>query len=269
MPSPTPPTLTHAKLLLAISCIGLTVAAHAQAVDEEAWRFSVGMGLMSQPKYPGSSETRVGAMPTFSASHGRWQIGALPGAGVPVGVSYTLMQDGPWRLGVGVGTSLGNPRKGNENNNFSQLGTIEQTTLGTLTGSYTEGAWAANASIASDVGGHAQGTRAMLDVMYRIRPTDRLSLSVGPGLTWMDSRYASTYYGVSDTQSANTGYAAYKAGAGLSALRLSAGADYQLTREWSLSAKLGLTQLQGDAAGSPTVDKKNQASYGLFANYRF
>ena len=108
-----------------------------------------------------------------------------------------------------------------------------------------------------------------MDVMYRTRPTNHLSLSVGPGLTWMDSRYASTYYGVSAEQSANTGYAAYKAGAGLNALRLSASADYQLTREWGLSAKLGLTQLQGDAAGSPTVEKKNQTSYGLFANYRF
>lgn len=269
MPSHTLLSPAPAKLLLTMTCLGLTMAAHAQTVNEEPWRFSVGMGLVSQPRYPGSSETRVGALPTFSASHGRWQIGALPGAGVPVGVSYALMQDGPWRLGIGVGTSLGNPRSGKENNNFSQLGAIEQTTLGTLTGSYTEGAWAANASIVSDVGGHTQGTRAMLDVMYRMRPTDRLSLSVGPGLTWIDSRYASTYYGVSDTQSLNTGYATYKAGAGVSALRLSAGTDYQLTRDWSLSAKLGLTQLQGDASGSPTVDKKNQASYSLFANYRF
>jgi MipA family protein len=269
MPSPTSPTPKHIQRLLAMTCIGLAVTAHAQAVDEDAWRFSAGVGVISQPKYPGSSETRVGALPTFSASHGRWQIGALPGAGVPVGVNYTLMQDGPWRLGVGVGTGLGNPRNAKDNNSFSKLGSIEQTTLGSLSGSYTEGALAANASIVSDVGGNGQGTRAMLDVMYRTRPTDRLSLSVGPGLTWIDSRYASTYYGVSDTQSANTGYAAYKAGAGVSALRLSAGADYQLTRDWSLSAKLGLTQLQGDAASSPTVDKKNQTSYGLFANYRF
>ena len=259
----------HIKLLLALSSIGLTLSAQAQAVDEEAWRFNVGVGAISQPQYPGSSETRVGVMPTFSASHGRWQIGALSGAGVPIGVSYSLMQDGPWRLGVGVGTSLGKPRDGQENNNFSQLGSIAQTTLGSLTGSYTAGAWATSAGIVSDVGGKGQGTRAMLDVMYRTRPTDRLSLSVGPGLTWMDSRYATTYYGVSATQSANTGYAAYKAGAGVSALRLSAGADYQLTRDWSVSAKLGLTQLQGDAASSPTVDKKNQTSYGLFANYRF
>lgn len=269
MPPHSYPSPTRAQLLLALSFVASATVTHAQPVDDDAWHFSAGMGVISQPRYPGSSETRVGALPTFSASHGRWQIGATPGAGAPLGVNYTLMQDGPWRLGVGVGTGLGNPRNAKDTSNFSKLGTIEQTTLGSLSGSYTEGALAANASIVSDVGGNGQGTRAMLDVMYRTRPTDRLSLSVGPGLTWMDSRYASTYYGVSDTQSANTGYAAYQAGAGVSALRLSAGADYQLTRDWSLSAKLGLTQLQGDAASSPTVDKKNQTSYGLFANYRF
>lgn len=269
MPSHTHPSPTHVKILLALSCIGLAMASHAQAVDDEAWHFSAGMGVMSQAKYPGSSETRVGALPTFSASHGRWQIGAVPGAGVPLGVSYTLLQDGPWRLGVGVGTGLGAARNAHDGSGFAKLGTIEQTTWGSVSGSYTLGAVAASASIVSDTGGHQQGTRAMLDVMYRTRPTNHLSLSVGPGLTWMDSRYASTYYGVSAEQSANTGYAAYKAGAGLNALRLSASADYQLTREWGLSAKLGLTQLQGDAAGSPTVEKKNQTSYGLFANYRF
>lgn len=269
MPLHTPSGPTHAKLLLAWSCIGLTIASHAQGVDDEAWHFSVGMGVMSQAKYPGSSETRTGAMPTFSASHGRWQIGAIPGAGVPLGVNYTLVQDGPWRLGVGVGTGLGSSRGANDGSSFAKLGSIEQTTWGSVSGSYTLGAVAASASIVSDAGGHQQGTRAMLDVMYRSRLTDRLSLSMGPGLTWMDRRYANTYYGVSAEQSANTGYATYKAGTGLNALRLSVGADYQLTREWGLSAKLGLTQLQGDAASSPTVDKKNQTSYGLFAHYRF
>ena len=249
--------------------MAVTAASQAQAIEEESWHFSAGMGLMSQPKYPGSSENRVGALPTFSASNGRWQWGATPGMGVPLGVSYKLLQDGPWRLGVGVGTGLGSPRNGKEDNSFSKLGTIEQTALGSISGSYTQGAVAASASIVTDIGGHQQGTRALLDVMYRTRPMDRLSLSVGPGMTWMDSRYANTYYGVSADQSAKTGYTAYKAGAGLNALRLSAGADYQITHEWQVSAKLGLSQLQGDAANSPSVDKKTQTSYGLFANYRF
>lgn len=267
---PTPPlTLRTATCLLTLAGLTLNAAAQAEDPKDNTWRFTAGLGLVSQPNYPGSSESRVGVLPTFSARHGRWQIGAVPGAGVPLGVNYTLVQDGPWRLGIGVGTGLGDSRKAKDDSSFARLGAIEQTTWGSVSGSYSLGALAAQASVVSDVGGHAQGTRAMLDVVYRSRPTDRLSLSVGPGITWMDPRAASTYYGVSDAQSSNTGYAAYKAGAGVSALRLSAGADYQLTREWGLSAKLGLSQLQGDAAGSPTVDKKNQTSYGLFANYRF
>mgnify|MGYP002776466746 CR=1 FL=1 len=259
----------YAMPLLALAGLAFSTLTHAQAVEDDAWHFNAGVGLMSQPTYPGSSETRTGALPTFGARKGRWQLGAVPGAGVPLGVGYTLMQDGPWRMGVGVGTDLGRSRNGSESSKFSNLGAIEQTALGSLSGSYTQGALAASANIITDIGGHQQGTRALLDLSFRTRPMERLVLSAGPGMTWTDGRYAQTYYGVSAAQSASSGYATYKARAGLNAWRLGASADYQLTHEWSLSAKLGVTQLQGDAANSPSIDKKTQTSYGLFANYRF
>ena len=240
----------------------------AQPVDDDAWHVSVGMGLISQPKYPGSSDTRMGPMPTFSATKGRFQIGALPGAAVPLGLGYTLLQEGPWRFGVGIGTSLGNPRGGNDGSNLSGLGEIKQTTLGTVSGSYTQGPMTTMANLITDIGGHDQGTRATLDVMFRTRP-GRLVWSAGPGITWMNSQYAQTYYGVTAAQSTSSGYSTYQASAGVNAVRLGAGVDYELTREWRLSAKASVSKLQSDAANSPTIDKGTQSSYGVFANYRF
>ena len=227
------------------------------------------MGLMSQPKYPGSSETRMGPMPTLNVTKGRWQIGAVPGVGVQLGVGYTLLQDGPWRFGVGLGTSMGNPRNANDGSQQSRLGDIKQTTLGSVSGSYTQGAVTASASLIGDIGGHQQGTRALFDVMVKTRPMDKWVFSAGPGITLMNSQYAQTYYGVSAAQSASSGYAAYQASAGVNALRFGAGAEYELTREWRLGARLSASKLQGDAANSPSVGKGTQSSYGLFANYRF
>ncbi len=241
----------------------------AQPVDDDAWHGSVGMGVVSQPRYPGSSETRAGAMPTFGVTKGRLQLGALPGAGASLGVGYTLLQEGPWRLGLGVGTSLGKPRTANDGAALSGLGEIPNTTLGTVSGSYTQGAVTASASILSDLGGNQQGTRALLDLAFKARPMDKLVLTAGPGITLMNSQYAQTYYGVTAAQSAGSGYSTYKASAGVNALRFGASAEYHLTRDWSLGARLNLSRLQGDAANSPTAEKGTQASYGMFANYRF
>ena len=255
-------------LSMALASVSVSPLALAQPVDDGAWHFNVGMGVFAQPKYPGSSEMRAGAMPVFNATKGRLQIGALPGAGA-LGVNYNVFQEGPWRFGLGLGTSLGNPRNANEATALSSLGEIKQTALGSLSGSYSEGAVSASASVIGDIGGHQQGTRALLDVMFKTRPLEKWVLSAGPGVTLMDSQYAQTYYGVSSAQSASSGYSTYKASAGINALRLGASANYELSREWSLGARFSLFKLQGDAANSPTVEKGTQASYGLFANYRF
>ena len=152
--------LRPATCLLTLAGLTLNAAAQPEEPNDQAWRFTAGLGLVSQPNYPGSSERRSGVLPTFSASHGRWQFGALPGAGVPLGVNYTLVQDGPWRLAIGVGTGLGDSRKAKDDSSFARLGTIEQTTWGSLSGSYSLGALSTQASVVSDMGGHAQGTRA-------------------------------------------------------------------------------------------------------------
>jgi outer membrane protein len=256
-------------LLMVLPSMAVSPLVLAQPIDDDAWHFNVGMGVIAQPKYPGSNETRTGAMPVFNATKGRFQIGALAGEGGPLGVSYTLIQEGPWRLGLGIGTGLGNLRTANEGTELSSLGEIKQTTICAVFGSYSVGAVSTSASIVRDIGGHQQGTRAIVDVMFRARPMGKWVLSAGPGMTLMDSQYAQTYYGVTADQSASSGYSTYRATAGINALRISANASYELSREWSLGAKLSVTKLQGDAANSPTVKNGAQTSYGLFANYRF
>ena len=72
--------------LLALSGLACSTLTHAQPADDDAWHVNAGVGLMSQPQYPGSSETRADALPAFGATKVRWQLGAVPGAGVPLGV---------------------------------------------------------------------------------------------------------------------------------------------------------------------------------------
>jgi outer membrane protein len=263
------PSLKPIVFSVALTAMAVSPMVLAQPVDDDAWHVSVGIGVTAQPKYPGSSETRTGAIPVFNASKGALQIGALPGFGVPLGVGYTVLREGPWRLGLGIGTSLGSQRTSSDGDALSRLGEIKQTLSGAVSGSYTEDAVNASASVISDLGGQNQGTHALLDVFFRAKPIDKWALHAGPGITLMDKQYAQTFYGVTSAQSTSSGYAVHSASAGVSALRFGAGAVYEMTREWSLGAQLSVSKLQGDAAKSPAVENSTQTGYGIFTNYRF
>ena len=59
-------------LALSTACVGMFIGHGALAQDTaDSWRFSAGVGLVSQPKYPGSADTKTTVLPVFSAHYGR------------------------------------------------------------------------------------------------------------------------------------------------------------------------------------------------------
>ena len=227
------------------------------------------MGLVSQPKFPGSSDTRTSVLPLVSANYGRYIIGAVPGAGVPVGVGAYLVQDEHWRLGVGLGMHLQKPRKESDSARLNGMGDITTTTLGSVFASYNQSWWRLGGNVVTDLGGNRQGTRVSIDLETHYSPTDRLTLTAGPGFTWTDGTYAQTFFGVTGAQSAHSGLPAYTARSGVNAVNFNLGAQYQLSPQWGLGARWSTSRLRNDAANSPVTEKRSQNTFGLFASYRF
>jgi len=184
-------------------------------------------------------------------------------------VSYALIADGPWRVGVGLGMAFERGRTVSDSAIAAGLGDIGRTALGSVSASYHSGWFGARGSVVTDVGGHQQGTRASLDLDARYTVLPNLVLSAGPGLTWADRAYTRTYFGVNAAQSAATGLAAYDPGAGINTLRFNIGAMVWLSSAWSLSGRITASRLQGDAGASPITEQRSQTSSALFANYRF
>lgn len=235
----------------------------------DTWQFSAGMGVMSRAKYPGSSETKTTALPLFSANYGRFFIGGVPNAGVPLGAGVNLLQSGPWRAGVAVGFNPGKARRESDAARLKGMGDIDGTVMGSVFGSYDDKYFAVKSSLVTDVGGKNQGTRFSMDLEGKYAVSDRLMFSAGPGFTWADSKYTQTYFGVTAAQSASSGLAAYSASSGLNNVRFSLGANYKLTPQWGLMTRITTESLRGDAVKSPLTEKKSQNSLGVFANYRF
>lgn len=270
MPFILPPCLRTGFALLALAAAGAGQEAPAPVAD--SWHFLAGAGIASQPKYPGSARRLNTFLPLLSANRGRYFIGGMPGAGVPAGVGAYLLQDGPWRAGVGLGANLRSPRREADSPRLHGLGDIHGTALGSLFGSYTFEALVVRSAVITDLGGQGQGTRVALDLEGRFSPVPRLMLSAGPGLTWDNGQYSQTFFGIDGRQSANSGQAPWRAGSGIHTLRFALGADYQFGGAWDawgVGAHLTLARLQGDAARSPVIESRSQDSFGVFASYRF
>lgn len=85
--------------------------------------------------------------------------------------------------------------------------------------------------------------------------------------SWGSSKYMQTYYGVSDAQSAASGFARHDAGAGIYAWSIDLDWNHKLTARWSVLAAAGVTQLTGEAGDNPIVQRKTSPTGSLKVTY--
>lgn len=240
-----------------------------QTAGDDAWRFSAGLGVFSRPKYPGSGDAQIVALPLVTANYGRYFIGGTPGAGFPFGVGFNLIQNESWRFGVALGGELTKPRKASDAPILQGWGDIPEAALGSVFAAYTHDWLTVRGFLVSDISGKDQGTRIAIDVEGKYPVNERFALSAGPGVTWANGRYTQTFFGINAEQSVIAGVPQYSAGSGVNTVRFSVGAQYQLNAQWGLGASVVAAWLQGDAKRSPITEDKIQTTYGVFASYRF
>src|ERR1700730_13699537 len=99
--------------------------------------------------------------------------------------------------------------------------------------------------------GHHEGVLASFGIDATYHATQRLSLSMGPDVTWVNTQYAMTFFGLDAPQSEIAGIAPYRARNGINSVGGSVSANYMLTQHWLLAAHATYGRLQGDAANSP------------------
>jgi outer membrane protein len=236
---------------------------------EDRWLFSAGGGIFNHPRYPGSDQRKTEFFPLVSASYGRYFIGGAPDTGAPFGLGVNFIRNDNWRVGMAIGGEFRKPRKASDASILNGWGDIPATALGSVFAAYTRDWFSAKGTVTSDIGGKHEGTRASLDMEAKYSPMDRLTLSAGPGVTWADTKYTQTYFGIDAAQSAIARVPQYTARSGINTVRFSVGVEYRLTPQWNLGARMTAARLRGDAANSPITENKSQNVFGVFAIYRF
>jgi outer membrane protein len=202
-----------------------------------------------------------------SINYGRYFIGAAPGGGAPAGIGAYLVRTEHFTFGLDVGGDFRKPRRASDDPILHGWGDIAGTARGGIFASYSLEWLSVRGSVSA--GGHHQGVIASLGVEAKYRPTPRLTLSIGPELTWVNEQYGKTFFGIDAAQSEIAGIAPYSVKSGINTLGAQVGARYALTQHWSLAAHVSYGRLQGDAANSPVTTDKTQRVYGAFILYRF
>jgi len=264
-------------LILKLAIAGAVVrsAAAETSVDagvpdpfSDKWKFILGGGVINAARYPGSRDDFTRGLPVVSVSYGRFFIGPVPGSGAPAGAGAYLLHTDHWAIGLDVGGDTRKPRRATDDPILRGWGDIPGTARGGMFASYTRDWLSVRGSI-SDAIGHHEGVVASFGVEGKYRATQHLTLSIGPEVTWVNSQYAMTFFGINPAQSEIADIAPYRAKSGFNSVGGSAGATYMLNAHWSVAAHISYGRIHGDAADSPVTTDKTQRVYSGLVVYRF
>lgn len=232
---------------------------------------TLGGGVGVAPRYSGSDENRVSTalVLDYSMRNGFF-------------VSSTR--------GLGYGNSLGNfdysaalsYRTGRKDHNVDSdtmsdgsdhlrgMGNVKGSALGVVGLGYKLTNWL-SAQLQAEVPFSQRDNGAALHfgIVSPLYHSPKNSVTLGLTSSWGTNDYMQTYYGVSATQSAASGFTQYHAGSGIYASSLNLDWTHNFTERWSVVADAGYTQLAGDARNSPIVQRKASPTGSLTVTYRF
>ena len=125
------------------------------------------------------------------------------------------------------------------------------------------------AQIRSDLSNSHDGTLYILGADYIHNPSRHTNWRFKSSLTFADDNYMRSYFGVKEAEAVTSGLNRFKAGSGFKDFTLDWIYNVGISRQWGLRGVVEYKFLMGDAAGSPLVESKGQASFGIGLIYRF
>ena len=101
------------------------------------------------------------------------------------------------------------------------------------------------------------------------RPTDRLTLRLGPRALFGESDFNDEYFGVTADEAGASDFDAFDPDGGLVSTGVEVGAGYRLGGNWGVDAAIRYDRLRDDAADSPITDDDEQVSARIGLTRRF
>lgn len=265
------PTMRRAYSVIAGVCIGLAMTARAATTPDDVikgledvlagkhqWEGAVGMTLGYGPAYVGSDDYNIGLKPALYLRYGRFSLSS--GAGFATRRADQVLRGlgaDLWsteRLRVSLAARLDNGRSESSTPALAGMGDVDGTLRARISGTWKlDEGWKLGAAASIDVLGRGQGTTGEVSFAREQPLTPDTVWTWGGSLSFGDSTYMQSYYGVTPAQAASSGYPVYSPSTGLRDLALSIGLRSELTPEWVGFVNGGLSQSLGPLLDSPLV----------------
>lgn len=227
----------------------------------QTWSLTLGGMVGVAPHYDGADRDRVQPLPFFGATYRDTVSVGLGGIGVTV-----LRADG---FTVTPTLGYGGGRKESWDSELKGLGTIEPALTAGVLLKYQTGPFMFSVTPREAVIQERDGFSAVVAAGYAWHATPRLEFTFGPELTLADGKREQTYFGIDALQSARSGKRLYSPGGGVENVGAGGGVTYRIDDHWQLLGRVSDHVLVGDAADSPIVRSKSQASATTGIAYHF
>lgn len=244
--------------------------------QQDDWKISIGAGVMFKPAFVGSKDYQAVALPEIKVEYkDRLFIS-------PMEAGYSVINRDGWRVGPMIKFEMG--RKENDDNPFRiagektnalrGLGTVDATLgLGGFV-EYKNKPFSYKLELHQGVGGHKGfvGKIGLNYMDFTKQLGKPLMYAFGPRVIFADANYNNAYFGITQTQSANSGLARYKADFGLVSYGIGGFAAMSVSKSVSVGVIAGYDRLGSEAADSPLIKErgdKNQFMGGVRISYKF
>lgn len=273
--------LSLARLAVVGSLIVLSTGARAQTQADSATEqsivsemlgthtdISVGVGAGFDQRYMGSREFRLEVLPTFDISRGVFFADWLRGAGIQYQTKSGFYVSQTFNYDFGRADSNSSFRPGADN--LKGMGDVKGTVTTTTTVSQQITPWfSVNAQAEFGLDGHERGTQYQFGIESRVLQIGADTITADLDAKLGDATYNQTYFGVTPTQSINSGFGRYSPGGGIYAYSFTVSWNHVLDKHWSTQVVLSGTRYTNKAAESPIVQRNAGISAFTSVSYAF
>ena len=261
-------------LLLICAVLAPTLGRAQQSLGDQAleqqglnraaagWTGTVGAGLAEAPRYPGASTDRTRLVPLVSIDYdGRLFVG-------PLGIGVAAVRWNGFRAGPVLGFERG--RYESDDPHLAGLGDISTSITGGVFAAYNRGPLAISATLRQAISHSTNGLSGLLQVdLRRAFVGVRTLVAAGPDLEFGNGDFERAWFGVSNAQSATSGLPVYAPRAGINRIGLHVGVTHRASRHILLRFFARLSDITGDAAQCPIVERRTQIDVGAGIAYHF
>ncbi|CAB3797813.1 MipA/OmpV family protein [Pararobbsia alpina] len=234
--------------------------------SESDWQVRVGAGATFQPRYTGSDRYHTLVGPSFDI---RYKELAFLSTGEGLGVN--VLQGSNWRVSISAVYDLG--RRGKDDpSRLNGLGNINPAPEMKLAAEYVISKDYPIVFRVAAIRSFGGSNGWILDIgTYMPMPasSERFFWFAGPSVSFADSNYMNSWFGVNGQQAAASQYRPFDAHAGLASAGFGITMIWFINKHWFVTADGALKRLLGSGADSPIPGSKTNGVTDVSINYQF